>query len=198
MKYIYLCLVLLTLSACTVTQPYIAEYRIITPESQENFSSTECKDKSLKISQLFSQSTLMTQSMKYAQNEYGEFAFSESAWARTPNSAITHEILKSVRESKLFASVQSYKSRSKSDFILESSVEEFLQYFSKDTKSSFVNVVMAFTLVDTKTSKAIDTLSVSKKVEVKSLDAEGGVEALNAALTQVLLEKNRWLNEVCR
>jgi len=198
MKYILTLLALLGLSACTVTQPYIAEYRIETKKSTTVLSSLACKDKSLKVSQAFSENALMTQTMKYTQNDYGEYTFSESAWSQSPNKAITQEILKSTRDSELFKSVQSYKSRSASEYILESSIEEFIQHFSSDAKSSYVRIAISFSLVNSASSEVVDTLSINKTVPVSEMNAQGGVEAFNQGLGELLVEKNKWLNEVCR
>jgi cholesterol transport system auxiliary component len=198
MKYILSLLLLLLLNGCTVAQPPISEYRIVAQINESGFDAQSCKDKSLKISQAFSANSLMSQKMKYAQDEYGEYAFSESEWSRTPNGAITEEITKSVRASKLFKSVQGYKSRAKSDYILENNIEEFIQYFSNDAKSSYSSVIITMSLVDTKSGETLDTHTMSKTYAVKEMNAQGGVKALNEALSDVLQQSNIWLNEVCK
>jgi cholesterol transport system auxiliary component len=198
MKYALALLTLLILNACTVTKPYVAEYKIRTELVQSKLSSQSCKDKTLKIAQAFSQNRLMTRKMNYAQNDYSEYEFSESEWAESPNNAITQEILQSVRSSKLFRSVQGHKSRSRSAYILESSIEEFIQHFSKDSNNSYVSIVISFTLVDTKSSEPIDTITLTKKVKVDEISAKGGVKAFNKGLNELLKEHNRWLNEVCK
>jgi len=197
MRYLLL-LTLVILSGCSVTQAVKSEYRISANIPTQEYSSQLCREKSLKVRQVFSPSSMMSQKMKYVEGEFREYTFTESEWAQSPNKAIGNELLKSVRKSQLFKSVQNYKTRSKNDLILETNIEEFIQYFSSDSKTSHVNLTLVMTLIDTKSAKVIDTLSVSEKIDVKSINAEGGVSALNAALSQVLTSTNEWLNVVCK
>jgi len=197
MRYFIVLFSTVIFTACTITLPHISEYRVA-PKLQYETLESQCKEKTIKVSQAFSADSLMTQKMKYAQGGFREYAFSESEWAQSPNRAITKEILKSVRDPKLFKTVQGYKSRSKSDYILESSIEEFLQYFDENAKSSYVKVSLTFTLVNAKSLDVIDSISLEKRVDVKEMNAKGGVVSLNKALADILVEKNRWLSEVCR
>lgn len=198
MRYVFTLFLLISFNACTVTTPHMVEYRLQTQPATISFESASCKEKSLKVSQVFSQNTLMTQKMKYVQDGFQEYAFSESEWSQSPNKSLTQEILQSVRATKLFKNVQGYKSRSKSDYLLESSIEEFMQHFSHDAKSSYVDIAIAFTLVDMKSSEVVDSITIRKRVPVNELSAQGGVKAFNEGLNELLMEKNSWLNEVCK
>lgn len=189
---------LLLFAGCSVTHSPVTEYRIAPQVKSEVFSSSACKDSSLKVAQVFSPNSLMSQKMKYAQGEFQEFSFSESEWADSPNRAITKELLKSIRETELFSSVTSFKSRSRSDMILETSVEDFMQYFESENEKSYVNIVMSMTLINSKNSKTVATKTFQKRVEVTPLNAEGGVSALNSAFGEVLQEHLLWLKESCR
>jgi len=188
----------LIFSGCSVTHAPIAEYRIAPTTHILPLNAQMCKDKSLKVAQVFSSTSLMSQKMKYAQDDYKEFSFSESEWAASPNKAITKELVKSVRGSELFSNVTSFKSRSRSDLILETSVEDFIQYFSANNEKSYVNVVMSMALIDAKSSKSIETKTFTKKVDVEFINAYGGVDALNSALGSVLLEHSKWLESICK
>jgi len=193
-----LLLTLLIFTGCSVTSPPTTEYRITPTVKVTDYSSSVCKDKSLKIAQVFSVSSLMSKKMKYALNDYQEFSFSESEWAISPNRSITKAIVKSVRASNIFSNVTSFKSRSSSDMILETSVEDFMQYFTKGDKKSYVNVVMSMTLIDAKSSKSVATKTFTKRVDVKSINAYGGVDALNSAFGTILQEQNLWLESSCK
>lgn len=198
MKIVSVVIALMLLSGCSITQRYKEAYRLQTNHSFTPQNAELCRDKTIKVSQSFSKSTLMTREMRYIEGEYNEYIFSESEWSQSPNSAITQEITQSLRSWGIFGSVQGYRSRSKSDYILESSVEDFMQYFSRDLKSSFVNVVIHFTLVNAADSQVLKSFTFSKKIDVATVDAKGGVVALNQALSEILHEKNIWLSEVCR
>ena len=190
--------VLLLFAGCTVTKPHINEYKISPRAVTTTFSSKACSGKSLKIGQVFSSNTLMSTKMKYGKDEYKEFSFTESEWAQSPNKAISSELVKSVRNSKLFGNVNGFRSRSSSDFILESDAEEFMQYFSENDTKSYARIVTSMTLLDSKTGLVIAEATFKKQVKVQTLDSNGGVKALNEALSDVLSQTNEWLNGVCK
>ena len=191
-------LALLLLSGCTITNPPISAYRVFIPKNQPSLEESSCKDKSIKVALAFAKNSLMTEKMKYAQDNYSEHAFNESEWAQSPNKAITQEIFETLRESKLFKSVQNYKSRSKSQYILESNIEEFMQHFDTESKSSYAVVSLSFVLVEEKSSQVIDSIHLSKNIPLKSLNAKSGVKALSEGLAQILHEKNIWLAKACK
>jgi len=193
-----LLIMMVIFTGCTVNVPHISEYRIDAGESETVFTQKSCSDKSLRVSQVFSSSSLMSKKMKYAHGSYIQNDYSESQWALSPSRALTSEILKSVRSSELFSSVLSYKTRSRSNYMLESSVEDFMQYFSEDEKNSYVRVAIVMSLVESKSGEVVSSERFIVKKETKSSDAKGGVEALNAALKELLSQSNKWLSEECK
>ncbi len=198
MKILLAVFALIGLSACGFKEPYKSAYTLEVKTQPLNESTGICKEKTLKVSQAFSSSSLMSTKMSYIEGRYSEYSFQNSEWAQSPNSIITQKIISNLRKSALFATVEGYKSRSKSDYLLESNIEEFMQYFSEDAKSSFVNVVIHFALIDAKSSRVISSKSMSKKIELQNLEAKTGVAALSEALSEILVEQNRWLSEECR
>lgn len=196
MRYILIAAAIF-LSGCVTIKAPMTEYRI-EASAQTNVASKGCKEKSLKIMDAFSPNALMTLNMEYAESDGKVFSYTESRWQESPKDVVTMELLKSIRASKIFLSVDTAKSRSKSNYILETNLEEFLQFFSKDMKSSYADVVMSFSLIDTKTNSVVAHKTLSARVEAKSADAKGGVEALQSALSKVLQENIAWLDEVCR
>ncbi|MCD6433788.1 MAG: hypothetical protein J7L21_07080, partial [Sulfurimonas sp.] len=113
MRYVLLLVFVILLSGCTTIVAPVTEYRIITKIPAFSNVSGSCKDKSLKVAQAFSSSSLMSKEMNYAQGSSKLFRYSDSEWSESPNLGITAEVLKHVREIKLFKSVQNSKSRSK-------------------------------------------------------------------------------------
>lgn len=197
MKFIIIILGLFFVG-CTVTKPHISEYRIVSVMKPVSYDSKSCKKQSLKIGQVFSSNSLMSQKMKYLENDFKEYAFTESEWAQSPNRAVGNELVKSIRDSGLFFSVNNSNSRTNSDLILETSIDEFVQHFVEKEKKSFVKVVMSMTLIDAKTGTSISSTVINKSLDTQSYDAVGGVKALNSALSDALVQSNHWLNEVCQ
>lgn len=185
-------------SGCTTTKPSVVEYRVAIDTLKINNIATGCKDKSLKISDAFSSNSLMSLNMDYTESNNRVFSYSQSQWQESPNSFITMELLKSIRNSGLFESVHSLKSRIKSNLILETNIEEFMQFYSEDMKESHVNIAVSLTLVDAKTNVVISTKTFNSKVAAKSLDAKGGADAVNLALFEIISQNIEWLSGVCK
>ncbi|MCF6309015.1 MAG: lipoprotein [Sulfurimonas sp.] len=197
-KILILLGIILLLSGCTNIKPSITEYRIVASALKTDNFANACKNKSLKIAQAFSSSSLMSLKMDYVQGESKNFSYSQAHWNESPNHSVTMEIFKEIRDSKLFKNVQISKSRSKNNLNLEINIEDFLQYYSEDLKESYANVVISLTLIDTKTNIVLAAKTFSSKVNVNTLNAYGGTKALNSALSDVLTQNIEWLNGVCK
>ncbi|MFA5454220.1 MAG: hypothetical protein WC272_02765 [Sulfurimonas sp.] len=193
-------LIILTIlfSGCTTIKPPVTEYSIVTKELKKESVESGCVNKSLKIVQAFSSNSLMSLNMEYTQETNRVFSYSQSQWRESPNSLVTSELLKSISNSKLFGSVHPSKSRAKSDLILETNIDEFMQYFAQDMKKSFVHVGFSLTLIDAKTNSVIKSQYFSSKADAKTLDAEGGVEATQNALSEIIFQNIDWLSGVCK
>lgn len=196
-------LLLVVLSAflfigCSVTTPAMSEYRINVKSTPSAFTQTGCKEESLKVIQAFSSTSLMSHNMNYGQGLYKQYKFTQSQWAESPNRAISAEIVEYLKATNLFKNVQISKSRSKNGLLLETNIEDFMQYFSKDEKESFVSVRINLTLIDVKTSKVLATQTFESKIEVESINADSGVKNLNIALEKVLNSSGKWLSEICK
>jgi ABC-type uncharacterized transport system auxiliary subunit len=189
--------ILLFLVGCTTTYPPMTEYRVALKKSVKQPQSS-CREKRLKVSQVFLRSSLMSKEMKYVVGEYKEFSYTQSQWAEDPNKLLSDILVQNLKESDIFASVVSYKSFSSANYTLESSVEDFTQYYSSDEKSSYVRVAMSFTLIATDKAEIVDTLRVVKKIDTKEPNAKSGVEALNVALNSILGELDGWIAKSCK
>jgi len=199
MRYILALISILILSGCTTTTPAVTEYRVITDMTKPKMvNSGGCRDKSLKIAQAFSSSSLMSHHMPYMQGNSKQYIYTESRWSEAPNIALTREFLKHIKKTKLFKNVLNPKSRSKSDLVLEINIIDFMQYFNADETTSYVNVEVYLTLVDIKSGVSIATESFNSKVDVETLNAEGGVKGLGLALKKVIDDSTKWLNGVCK
>lgn len=183
---------------CSTATPAVSEYRINVESVPSALTQTGCKKHSLKVAQAFSSTSLMTKDMNYGQGAHKQYKFTQSQWAESPNRAISAEIVEYLKLTKLFKNVQISKSRSKNGLLLETNIEDFMQYFSEDEKESFVQVRINLTLIDVESSKVLATQTFESKIKVDSINADAGVQNLNIALENVLKDSNEWLNEVCK
>lgn len=197
-KYLFIVIFVVFISGCSTTQPPVTEYRINSKIIKNDLQEIGCTEISLKVAQAFSSSSLMSKDMSYGEGLHKQFVFSQSQWADSPNRVITKEIVKLLRETKLFDNVQVSKSRSKNVWILETNIEDFMQYFNEDSTKSHASAVISFTLIDSDTSIVINSKTFESKVDVKTLDANGGVVALNEALYDVLAQSKEFFRGVCQ
>ncbi len=198
MQLLFIPLITFLLVGCSTTTPAVSEYRINIESTPASFTQKGCKKESLKVAKAFSSTTLMTHEMNYGQGAYKQYKFTQSQWAESPNRAISAEIVEYLKSTNLFKNVQISKSRSKNGLLLETNIEDFMQYFSEDEKKSFVQVRINLTLIDVSNSKVLATETFESKIEVGSINADAGVQHLNIALEHVLKSSAEWLSEVCK
>lgn len=199
-KYTTISFIILALfSGCTTIAPTISEYRIQKHSpSPVKVKEQRCKKYSLKVAQAFSVSDLMRKDMNYGVGEFEQFTFSQSKWATPPNKAITLAFRNFLNEVELFKNVQLSQSRSRNDLLLEISVNDFMQYYTKDEMNSFVNTEFSLTLIDIRTSRVVATKTFKNKEVLKDINAKSGVKALNAMLAKTLTQSSKWLSGVCK
>ena len=198
MKLLFIVFFAFLLVGCSTTAPAVSEYRINVESVASAFTQTGCKKDSLKVAQAFSSTSLMTQDMNYGQGTHKQYKFTQSQWAESPNRAISAEIVEYLKSTNLFKNVQISKSRSKNGLLLETNIEDFMQYFSEDEKESFVQVRINLTLIDVETSKVLATQTFESKINVDSINADAGVEHLNIALDNILKSSGKWFGGVCK
>jgi len=198
MKYILAFISIFFMLACTTTKPIITEYKLDVNIDKIDSSSLGCKAKTLKVSKAFSEPALMSLKMDYVQGRNKVFTYSKSQWVSSPAQAISKQIFFSVRDSELFKHVSIDVSRSSSEYMMEIIVEDFIQYYDEKINTSYANAKININIIDLKDSSVIASKKFSSKVNTKTLDAEGGVEALNMALSNIVKQNVVWLSGVCK
>jgi len=201
MKFIIPIILLALFAGCTTTVPVATMYKINTNIDLSEFKikdKSTCKNKSLKVMQSFSSSMLMSKDMNYVVDSNKVYPYSVAKWATTPNRIVSDAYFKMLRDIGIFKSIQNSKSRTKADWLLETRVEDFMQYYTNDNTKSFVRVSINLIILDSKSSKVIATKVFTKKLKVETLDANGGVIALNKALSIVLEDSASWLSKECK
>ena len=195
-KSIGVFLVLLLFSGCTSPVPPAHEYRLDVEALQIKTKESKCTTASLKVQNAYCDDIFMSRSMYYIEGKYNQYAYSEAKWAQTPQTMITNALTQSIRAMDMFQSVQSSDSKTKNDFLLEITIDDFMQYFDENGKNSFVKVTLTCTVVDMKTHKVYSMQTFQKEMKTKSNDALGGVEALSSALSALTKECDEWLKGV--
>lgn len=198
MRIFLLFFTLLLFSGCTTVRPSIAEYSLKTDIHMQKGVSTKCSERSLKISRSFGPAWLASLDMSYELSDNKRFVYSQSQWHEAPKDAVTYMFLANIRDAQIFKSVLSWKSRSVSELILESDIEEFMQYFSADLKESYVKVKISMVLIDSQTKETIAAKTFSSRVPAATADANGAYEAYKASLADIMSQSMDWLAGACR
>ena len=188
----------LLFGACSSPSPALQEY-IVTPKvSVAQAKTSKYRKKIVKVASVYAGDDLHSRSMFYVENGMKKFAYASSEWAEAPQKFVHKEVMQMLAQTKLFGFVQLPSSKVESDFILETRLNDFTQYFEEDNKKSYVVASITFTLVNSKKHTIVASKTFSSKVDASSLNAVGGVKALSVALKEVLSDASVWIAKVAQ
>ena len=192
--------IMVFLGGCGIkSSPPVDEYTIVLKQEFKGMkASSKCQSKSVKLLEPFGAYAYTTNDLHYVVLPNQENRYNLSTWSQSIAGILYGEILRAVSKSKIFGSVANYSSVAKSDYILEMEINDFKQYFSSDLKHSYVVADLTFTLIETEHFRVVAQKEFVKKIDTKSLDAKGGVEALDSAFGEIVPEVLAWLSGVCR
>jgi ABC-type uncharacterized transport system auxiliary subunit len=183
---------------CSSTVAPMTEYKLNPHMPKQELASSTCQNKILKVQNSFANAKYVSLDMRYVIGDSKEYAYSESRWSNPLSRSVSDELVRLVRSSGLFQTVVSAKSRAKSNYVLESTIEDFVQYYDEVGENSHVNIRLSLVLLDATNNTIIASKVFEIKREVSSLDAEGGTDALNSAFSEVLEQNSVWLERVCQ
>lgn len=198
MRFILVIFLVFMFFGCATKLPIATKYKIDSETEIQKIQNSKCSKESLKVLQSFSSSMLMSKKMYYVEDGNKIYPYAEALWANTPNRIVSNELFKMLRESNLFNAVIDSKSRTNTSWVLESKVEDFMQYYENNLSSSYVKVTVDLTLIDSKTLQVVATKVFKSKIKVRTLNAEGGVEAFNIALIEILNDSSLWMVKQCQ
>jgi len=185
----------LLFGACSSPQPALQEYILSPKISVMQSKRGKYSTKIVKVANIYASDDLHSHSMFYVEDGIKKFAYASSGWAEPPQQFLHKKVMQMVAQTKVFGFVQLPNSKVESDFILETRINDFTQYFEANDTKSYAVVSLSFTLVNSKKHTIVASKTFSSKVDVTSLDAEGGVKALSVALQEVLQQASAYFVE---
>ncbi len=199
-KIIFISCFTLFLAGCSLIQRVAAkhEYSLNIHITNHHNLFTACKKDVIKISTLNNNVLADSNFMYYKTGLYKVNNYTQSKWLQMPSFMINSVLIKTLRADNLFKAVISKDSFANADLMLEVVIENFMQYFSKTQKKSFVKVKLHFALINLKTNNIISSQTQMSILKVKSLNAFGGVVMLSKALNNVLNNNSLWLQNICK
>jgi cholesterol transport system auxiliary component len=180
---------------CTTKVPAITQY-VLQPNILMQPMQKPSTKYLLKVAKTFSNENLMGKKMWYIEDSLQSNIYHQSQWVSSPNTMLTQLLVEKIRQADIFSGVVSYRSHISPHYRLESNLEEFVQYFDNAKKQSYVVIKLSLELLTTQHLRPLAMKSFTVRVGVKSLNAKGGVEALNSALEKLLQEVISWLKGV--
>ncbi len=99
-------------------------------------------------------------------------------------------------ESNLFASVLDYRSNAETQWRYEVRILDAIQYFNGET--SHIKLSMDFVLIKNVGREIVSSKHIEMEIPSKTLDAKGGVLALNEALDKIVRQNISWLQSECQ
>lgn len=181
---------LLFFSGCSTVTPSTQEYTI---NPKATIEKSVKSDKIIRLATTKSIPSLMSKHIIYirANGESGNYLYSR--WSDIPSVMIEHAILNTLNEHSVFKAILPSTSVATADLLIESDLVSFTHSFDASGKSYGV-IDITYRLIDPKTKMTISSKRFFITTEADSLDAKGGVKALNKA-TQLLSEQFiLWLN----
>lgn len=181
----------MVVGGCSTTRlPPTNAYTISIPAAK--LAQTAGIDKVVRIAIPRSTAAIMSRNILYQDQRYSLNAYAFSKWSDTPNRMLSNLFLTSIGDSMIFSVVLPADSRGKSDYVLESSLQQFYQLINSDG-TSLATIRIGFYLIEVKSGevKAAKEFVVSENAN--SSDAKGGVEALNQAALKVDRQLLEWL-----
>ena len=185
-------LVLIT-SACTTAKlPAVTYYTINVPQKTDSAAHSKKSKAVLKIAVPRSTAAIMSRNILYQGNGYSLNAYAFSKWSDTPNRMLANLFHGMIQDAAMFRAVLPSDSSGHSDYILESSIQQFHQHLAQDG-SSTARIHIGFYLIKSRSSEVIATREFVSTYKAVSTDAKGGVSALNHGSAGISSRLVTWL-----
>ncbi|WP_456371747.1 ABC-type transport auxiliary lipoprotein family protein [Thiolapillus sp.] len=180
------------LAACAgKPQPPVTEYSL-SPRIQPRTSTELRLPVTLKLAPVNASQKYMTTDIVYVDGKYRRNSYAYSRWVDTPVHMLQLVLQDGLERSGLFQAVLPSSSLLRADLRLEATLYEFSQQLKPGQKSEGV-VRLGFHLLDVRESRLLASRQFEVRVPAPSLDAQGGVSAINAAVAALLPRLVNWL-----
>lgn len=132
----------------------------------------------------------------YSDPQYGQNSYAYSRWSDSPTTMLQLIFQEALEKSAHYIAVVPYTSQSESDFMLESTLQDFSHHLHDDGTSVGI-IRMGFNLIDNNTNRVIASRNFVSTAPVASvMNANGAVAALNKSVTIMTQELIDWLSQL--
>lgn len=186
----------LLIAGCSTQTPPMSEYILsspsLTPSPVESVIPY-----TLKMAPPKARPSLISKLFYYREgdNRIGSYLYSQ--WVDTPAAMLDRLLYTSLQQNRLFDTTLSSSSNASGDLVLESMLHDFSHRIDS-SGHSLGEIDITYTLIDTKTKKVIGSKRFTASSPAPTVDAQGGVIALDRAATRIIEQCTGWLNLITK
>jgi cholesterol transport system auxiliary component len=186
--------VLLQTACVSGSRPPVTEYAL-SPRIQLEGTADGKLPHVLKLAPISASQVYMSTDILYVDADYRRNPYAYSRWVDTPVHMLQLVLQDGLERSGLFEAVLPSASLLGADLRLETTLYDFSHQVLTDKKSEAV-IRLGFHLLDIRKSRLLASRQFEVRMPAPSLDAEGGVAAINAAVASLLPRLIDWLGKV--
>ena len=183
------------LFGCTATTPSVNEYTLLSSKTIQP-TTIPLSSKSLSVSLSKSIPSLSTKNLIYLRENGETGAYLYSRWNDTPTALIQRSLITSLYENALFTSLSSSNSLAQADWVLESDLDAFYHRFTHTKSEGYIDIT--YRLIDTRTKRLLGSKRFSISSPAPTMDATGGVDALQKATHELNTQCILWLTTLTK
>ena len=188
-----LILALVQVACVTEPQPPVTEYAL-SPRIQAQGANDGKLPLVLKLAPVSASQIYMSTDILYVGDDYQRNPYAYSRWVDSPVHMLQLVLQDGLERSGLFQAVLPSTSLLGADLRLETTLYDFSHHMLADRKSEAV-IRLGFHLMDVRKSRLLASRQFELRMPAPSLDAEGGVAAINAAVASLFPRLIDWLKE---
>lgn len=183
------------LYGCSTSTPAVNEYTLLSTHINQP-KNTPVSSKTLSVASSKSIGSLLGKNLIYLYENGQTGSYLYSRWSDTPAALIQRSFLASLNENALFASLSPTTTLARTDWVLESDLDAFYHRISKNTSDGYIDIT--YRLVDARTKELLASKRFIVSSPAATKDAEGGVEALKNATTELNHQCIDWLTTLLK
>jgi len=183
------------LFGCTATTPGVNEYTLLSSKTVQP-TTVSLSSKSLSVSLSKSIPSLSSKNLIYLRENGETGTYLYSRWSDTPTALLQRSLITSLYENALFASLSPSNSIAQADWVLESDLDAFYHRFAHTKSEGYIDIT--YRLIDTRTKRLLGSKRFSISSPAPTMDAAGGVDALQKATRELNAQSTQWLTTLIK
>ena len=172
----------------------MAKYQLDMPLEKTEHVKGPYSDKIVRMEQLESSTMLSGRMIVYTADNGQSYSYTKARWMESINRQLSNLMMRSLSKSGIFKDVIAYRSKAKSDYLLETGVYDFSQKVHDDGTSE-VHLMIKVRLVDRYSRKVLSSRTFEYTETGLQGNVEGAIKGYNQLVQKYLKALNSWLSK---